>query len=66
MDKDQARQYINNIWDDEIVPELYEYIKIPNKSPVFDKNWQENGHMERAVDLMVAWAEKKASGYSRC
>jgi hypothetical protein len=24
-------------WDDEIVPQLVEYIRIPNKSPMFDK-----------------------------
>lgn len=59
MNTDQVKRFINNIWDEEIIPELYEYIKIPNKSPVFDKNWQANGYMDEAVNLMTAWAQKK-------
>ena len=31
--------YVDNFWNDEIIPELVEYIKIHNKSHAFDKNW---------------------------
>ena len=41
--------YVDNFWNDEIIPELVEYIKIPNKSPAFDKNWEENGYMEKVL-----------------
>src|SRR3546814_11997389 len=43
-------------WDDEIVPQLVEYIRIPNKTPMFDADWVKNGYMEDAVKLMEAWA----------
>lgn len=59
MNTEQAKQFINDLWDAEIVPQLYEYIKIPNKSPIFDKNWQANGYMEQAVSLMTDWAQTK-------
>ena len=51
--------FIERIWDDEIVPTLTDYIRIPNKSPHFDPDWEEHGHMDKAVALFEAWARKK-------
>ena len=51
--------FIERIWEDEVLPTLTEYIRIPNKSPYFDSKWQEHGHMEKAVALFEAWARKK-------
>ncbi|HET8897194.1 MAG TPA: M20 family metallopeptidase [Rhodanobacteraceae bacterium] len=59
MDTSKAREYIGTLWDAEVVPQLVEYIKIPNKSPMFDPDWQAHGHMDRAVALMEAWARSK-------
>lgn len=36
MDADRTRRYIETLWDDSIVPEFVEYVRIPNKSPHFD------------------------------
>ncbi|HOX70186.1 MAG TPA: M20 family metallopeptidase, partial [Dokdonella sp.] len=33
-----------------------DYIRIPNKSPMFDAKWAEHGYMDKAVALMEAWA----------
>jgi acetylornithine deacetylase/succinyl-diaminopimelate desuccinylase-like protein len=43
------------LWDRQIVPQLCEYIRIPNKSPMFDAQWQEHGYMKEAMDLLEAW-----------
>ena len=51
--------FLENIWEDDILPTLTEYIRIPNKSPHFDPDWEAHGHMERAVALFEAWARKK-------
>ena len=56
MDIEQLRQFVNRQWDESAIPELVEYIRIPNKSPMFDKQWRANGHMERAVDQFQRWA----------
>lgn len=53
------RKFTDDIWQNEIVPTLVEYIAIPNKSPSFEPNWEKLGHMEKAVQLFTAWAEKK-------
>ena len=41
-------------WRDSVVPCLEEYIRIPNKSPLFAPDWEREGHMQRAVDLLFA------------
>ena len=43
-------------WDDDIVPQLVDYIRIPNKSPMFDADWVAHGYMDAAVALMERWA----------
>ena len=43
MDSTQTRNAISGLWDSQIVPQLVDYIKIPNKSPMFDAQWAEHG-----------------------
>jgi len=57
LDAPRALQSSQRIWDGEIVPALYEYIRIPNKSPAFDPRWQRN--MDRAVALIEGWCRKQ-------
>ena len=52
--------FVNNIWDNSILPALTDYIKIPNKSPFFDPNWKQNGYMDKAVKLISEWCQKEA------
>jgi len=33
MDNKQTTSFVNKMWDDEIIPQISEYIRIPNKSP---------------------------------
>jgi acetylornithine deacetylase/succinyl-diaminopimelate desuccinylase-like protein len=51
--------YIARLWDDEILPTLSDYIRIPAKSPSFDPEWVENGFIEQAVSLLRGWAQEK-------
>src|SRR6188508_1423190 len=51
---------IAQFWDDAIVPTLVDYIKIPAKSPHFDKAWAANGHIDAAVELAASWCRKHA------
>ncbi|WP_425477820.1 M20 family metallopeptidase [Luteimonas arsenica] len=59
IDPTRAERFVSSKWDDEIVPQLVEYIRIPNKSPMFDADWVEHGYMEDAVRLMEGWARKQ-------
>ena len=60
MDSSQTDRFVGAKWDDEIVPQLVEYIRIPNKSPMFDADWVANGYMEQAVTLMSDWAKSQS------
>src|SRR5215813_199109 len=53
---DSATPWVENLFQSSIVPTLVDYIKIPNKSMMFDPEWRTHGHMQRAVDLMANWA----------
>lgn len=50
-----SEHFVNEFWDKNIIPTLKEYIRIPNKSPSFDPEWEAHGHMEKALKLAVDW-----------
>jgi len=57
IDTKKTSQFTDQQWNESILHELVEYIRIPNKSPMFDPDWESHGHMEAAVQLMRKWAE---------
>ena len=59
VDAARIRQFVDTVWDDAIIPELCDYIRIPNKSPLFDPDWEEHGHMEQAVALIERWCRSQ-------
>jgi acetylornithine deacetylase/succinyl-diaminopimelate desuccinylase-like protein len=65
MDQDRLARFIDRCWQDEIVPPLIEYIRIPNKSPAFDRDWAAHGHMDKAVALMTDWARPRLASIPR-
>ena len=58
MNSEKLSQYVNIFWDEHILPALVDYIKIPNKSPAFDPDWEKHGHMDQVLDLAVKWTHK--------
>ena len=59
MDQAALAVFMDDLWEAEIVPALTDYIRIPNKSPAFDPDWQAHGHMDRVVALFEGWARGK-------
>ncbi len=51
---------IAKFWDEAIVPALVDYIRIPAKSPHFDKEWAKHGHIDAAVKLAADWCRRHA------
>lgn len=58
MNSKNLKKHIHDFWDSEIVPTLVDYIKIPNKSPSFDPDWEKHGHMDKVLNLAANWTEK--------
>ncbi len=54
-----AEGWIDDLWERSIVPALESYIRIPNKSPLFDADWRAHGHMDRAVAEVAAWCRSR-------
>ena len=47
---------IHEEWSGSIEGTLADYVRIPNKSSLFDPQWEANGHMDRAAALLSDWA----------
>jgi acetylornithine deacetylase/succinyl-diaminopimelate desuccinylase-like protein len=60
MNEKENKNFIDKLWDLSITPTLMEYIKIPNKSPQFDRDWQAHGYMDQAVTLIANWCKSHA------
>ena len=61
MNSTGAKAFIDHIWDAEVIPQLVDYIRIPNKSPSFDPDWRAHGYMDAAVDQFATWGRGKIS-----
>ena len=61
LDAKKLGNFVDQSWEDAIVPTLIDYIRIPNKSPAFDPDWAAHGHMEEAVRLFEAWARVRVA-----
>ena len=59
MDAKTLLSTISAQWDNEIVPQLTDYIRIPAKSPHFDPEWEAHGYIERVVQLAHAWVKRQ-------
>lgn len=55
----KVMDFVSEKWDREIVPQLTTYIKIPNKSPMFDADWAEHGYMDEAMSLIETWVHEQ-------
>jgi acetylornithine deacetylase/succinyl-diaminopimelate desuccinylase-like protein len=57
MDVAKLRAFIDGVWDESILDRLEAYVRIPNKSPHFDPEWERHGHMDAAISLMAQWCK---------
>ena len=60
MDISAARKAIEDQWDSSVLERLQSFVRIPNKSPLFDKDWEKHGYMEQAVTLVADWCKAQA------
>lgn len=50
---------LSHKWDEDIIPQLEQYVRIPNKSPMFDPEWKTHGYMNQAMELIQTWCRKQ-------
>ena len=59
INNEQIWQSTEKFWEEQIIESLSEYIRIPNKSPMFDPNWKSNGYMDDAIAHVTGWVESQ-------
>ncbi|MBL1142506.1 MAG: M20/M25/M40 family metallo-hydrolase [Proteobacteria bacterium] len=59
MKTGEIQSFCDQVWETSIIPELTNYIRIPNKSPAFDPEWQKNGYMDKVVEQFVSWCKNQ-------
>jgi acetylornithine deacetylase/succinyl-diaminopimelate desuccinylase-like protein len=59
LDPESLRHFVDTAWDERIVPRLVDYIAVPAKSPMFDRDWQQHGLLDRVVTDAAAWVESR-------
>ena len=52
-------QSTESFWEEQIIDSLSDYIRIPNKSPMFDPDWKANGYMDDAIAHVTEWVESQ-------
>jgi acetylornithine deacetylase/succinyl-diaminopimelate desuccinylase-like protein len=55
----QARVFVDDAWERDVLPRLRDYIAVPAQSPAFDPAWESSGHLERAAQMLRDWAEAR-------
>ncbi len=59
----QLAAHVDQVWANDILGPLQEYITIPNVSAAYEERWAELGHMDRAVELIASWcAARRIAG----
>ena len=59
MEDQAVLDTVTRLWDGGITPALVDFIRIPNQSPSFDRDWARQGHMDQAVRLVTDWIRRQ-------
>ena len=59
INNDEIWRSTEKFWEEQIIESLSEYIRIPNKSPMFDPDWKSNGYMDDAIAHVIRWVESQ-------
>ena len=52
--------FIDRKFDEDVIPRLIDYVRVPAKSPAFDPNWAANGHLAAVIKDAERWSRAQA------
>lgn len=55
MDLAELRSFTARKWDDDLLPRLVDYVRVPAKSPGFDPSWAAHGHLKAVIESARDW-----------
>ena len=53
----KCREYVDKVFEESLIPSLFDFVKIPNLSRLYDEGWATNGNLEKAAEHIKAWVE---------
>ena len=59
VDPARLQDFCSRRWDDELLPLLQAYIRVPAKSPAFDPDWESRGLLDQVVREAAEWARRQ-------
>ncbi len=63
LDTARILSEVSQVWDQDLVGQISDYIEIPAKSPAFDPDWAQSGYLELVLQRAADWvAAQKVSG----
>lgn len=57
LDSARLLHEIGQVWDQDLVRQISDYIEIPAKSPMFDRDWASNGYLSLVARRAAQWVE---------
>lgn len=52
---EEIKSAISSQLNEHLLPGLMDFIRIPNLSYAYDKQWKTNGLLQKAADFIVQW-----------
>ncbi len=52
----EMSNFVSRRWDEDLLPQLVDYVRVPAKSPAFDASWEAHGHLKAVVKAAEKWA----------
>ena len=62
MTSPDIQAFIDRKFDEDVIPRLIEYIRVPAKSPAFDANWAAHGHLAAVIKSAERWSRAQNIG----
>ena len=56
MNLADLKHFTDRKWDEDLLPRLVDYVKVPAKSPGFDASWAAHGYLQGVVQSAYLWS----------
>jgi acetylornithine deacetylase/succinyl-diaminopimelate desuccinylase-like protein len=60
MDSKALQAYVDRRYDEELIPRLVDYVRVPAKSPAFDGDWSAHGHLAAVIKAAEEWSRAQS------
>jgi acetylornithine deacetylase/succinyl-diaminopimelate desuccinylase-like protein len=60
MNLADLNEFVAAKWDEDLVPQLVDYVRVPAKSPAFDASWDAHGHLRSVVKTAEQWCRQQS------